>query len=301
MGLWVHVCVRQLSPTCDLRSNCMAGDSLGSSQSSAGRGALSYIRNLCWRAPEWTWGPFEPYGQNGPHGARLRASAVAHMWLKVKCYVYLCFFVCDFRFYYVRSLPGRASCSTACTGYGYVRLSDLSFALWPSQRISGNKMVNLRYISPPRLKGNLNCCLKFWSLVQCFPVKLCRKMWFLLWNMWMKATSENNYAKRYIREELSCHVMPYSMILTLESVNEIFMKMIKCDELNESYCMGSTLLSCYAGQCVSHFRFCQWKLKVWPLKWKLLRISLCGIMLGSAISLSQTCTCIKRIFRNLEI
>ena len=84
MGFLMHVCVRQLSPSCDLRSNCMTEDSLGSLQPPAGRGALRYIANLCWRAPELTWGPFQPYGQNGPLGARLRASALAHMWLKVK-------------------------------------------------------------------------------------------------------------------------------------------------------------------------------------------------------------------------
>ena len=84
-GLWVHVCVRQLPPTCHLRSNCIAKNCLGSSQAPAGRGALSYIVNLCCRVPEWTSGAFKPYGQNKPLGARSRGSAPAHIWLKVNC------------------------------------------------------------------------------------------------------------------------------------------------------------------------------------------------------------------------
>ena len=84
MGLWVHVCVRHLPPTCDLRSNCMAGDCLGCPQPLAGRGALTYIGNLCWRVPEWNWGGLWALWSNVPLVARLRASAPAHKWLKVK-------------------------------------------------------------------------------------------------------------------------------------------------------------------------------------------------------------------------
>ena len=84
MGLWVHVCVRKLPPTSDLRSTFIAGDSLACPQPPADRGELSYIGNLSWRVSEWSWGAFEPYSPNGPLGARLRASAPAHKWLKVK-------------------------------------------------------------------------------------------------------------------------------------------------------------------------------------------------------------------------
>ena len=84
MGLWVHVCVRQFPPTSALRSNCIAEDSLATPHPPAGHGALSYIGNLCWRVPEWSWGAFEPYSKNGHMRARLRESASAHKCLKVK-------------------------------------------------------------------------------------------------------------------------------------------------------------------------------------------------------------------------
>ena len=60
------------------------GDYLESLQLPAGRGALRYIGNLCWRVPEWTWGEFQPYAQNGPLGSSLHALLPAHMRLKVK-------------------------------------------------------------------------------------------------------------------------------------------------------------------------------------------------------------------------
>ena len=83
-GLWLHVCLRKLPPTCDLRSNGIAGDSLASPRLPASRSALRYIGNLCWRVPKWTWGAFDPYGQDGPLSARLRASPLTHMWFEVK-------------------------------------------------------------------------------------------------------------------------------------------------------------------------------------------------------------------------
>ena len=62
-------------------------------------------------------------------------------------------------------------------------------------------------------------------------------------------------------------IMPYKVVLTFESVDEI----LKCDHSNESYW---AVLSCgavyFAVQGGPNFWVCGWNPKVWPFKWKLL-------------------------------
>ena len=79
---------------------------------------------------------------------------------------------------------------------------------------------------------------------------------------------------------LSCGavIMLYKVVLTFESVGEI----LKCDHSNKSYwavlSRGAINYDVHGG---SNFWVCGWNLKVWPFKWKWLRIAcLCTLFVN---------------------
>ena len=116
--------------------------------------------------------------------------------------------------------------------------------LWPSK---------WRLLSSTFLWYCLLCCTRWFNFLICG----CRKSYDV--TIQMKATEE------YFPVVL--FTMPYKVVLTFESVDEI----LWCDHSNESYW---AILSCgtvyYAVKDGSNFWVCGWNPMVWPFKWKLL-------------------------------